>query len=102
VFRTRIGHLMAFIALFAPGLLCVRILFENATGAEQFGRKMTASVFLIFGIIVVSCFTVAYLRGSPEERMRLFSPPPEYAELRAEIAAHWGKVVALVRRCLQR
>ena len=67
MFRTRIGHLMALIVLLAPGLLCVRILFEKTTRAEQFGRKMTASVFLIYGIIVDSCFTVAYLRNSSEE-----------------------------------
>jgi hypothetical protein len=93
---------MAFIALFAPGLLCVRILLEQGTGAENFGRKMTASVFLIFGAIVVSCFTVAYIRGSPAERMNLFSLPPEYAGVRAEVTEYCGKVVALVRRWFQR
>jgi hypothetical protein len=89
---------MALIALFAPGLLCARILLEQGTGSENFGRKMTASVFLICGLIVVSCFTIAYIRRSPEERMKLFSPPPEYAALRANAAEYWGKAVALIRR----
>jgi hypothetical protein len=93
---------MALIALFAPSLLCARILLEQGTGSENFGRKKTASVFLICGLIVVSCFTVAYIRGSPAERMNLFSPPPEYAALRADVAEYWGKAVAVVRRWLHR
>jgi hypothetical protein len=93
---------MTLIALFAPGLFCVRILLEQGTGAERFGRKMTASVFLILGAIVVACFTVAYIRGSQAERINLFSPPPEYAALRADAAEYWGKAVALVRRRFHR
>jgi hypothetical protein len=30
--------------------------------------------------------------------MKLFSPPPEYAALRANAAEYWGKAVALIRR----
>jgi hypothetical protein len=95
--RVRISHHMALIALVALVLVCVRVLLEDGSGAESFGRKMTASVFLVYGIIVLSCFAVAYIRGSPDERRKLFSPPPEYLQFRSKISEHWVNVVRVIR-----
>ena len=93
--RFRIGHFMILIAVAAPLLLCLRTLIEHGPGLENFGRTVSAAFFLFCGLTVIGCFTVACLRGSPEQQKRRFHLPP--TEDLAEIKRQWAKVVSILR-----
>jgi hypothetical protein len=100
MFRIHILHLMVFIAVLAPFLLCATIMFETGSGSDLRLRKMIAFFFLLIATIVASCFAVAYLKDSPEEWKRRFSSErlnPEQAQDRAEVETHWRWLVAIMR-----
>jgi hypothetical protein len=103
--RLRIRHLMILIAVLAPVLLGIRVLLERDSSFESIGRKMIASALFIMGGIVASCFSVAYIRDSPEEWKRRFSSASmdrERAEDWAQIERQWRRLAGLIRWMFRR
>jgi hypothetical protein len=93
----RIRRFMAALIVIALLMLCVRVLVERGTDSETVGRKMLVG-FLLFYAIVVACFAIAYIRGAPDQRTKLFSSPPEYQQIRFKINEQWASVIAIVRK----
>jgi protein-S-isoprenylcysteine O-methyltransferase Ste14 len=98
VLRMRIRRFMAALIVIALLMLCVRVLVERGTDSETVGRKMLVGFLLFYAIVVVACFAIAYIRGAPEERTKLFASPPEYQQFRFKTNEQWASVIAIVRK----